>query len=166
MDELIGSIIGFLLIGDILKSKAGATILLLVLAITIPSCIGYLIWNKPVAETLSMIDAQSKIACSSADSKLSNVDDYWGVEINTDISEDGNGSFFCQSTSAGRDNVFNTDDDLVAKQQNINKSRIAELETSASIFIETVNTAKMLHLPADVWNVFSELEELIEARSD
>ena len=124
MDDLVGGVLGFMLLGDLLKSKAGATIIMLTLAVTIPSCIGYTIWNIPVAKTNKLIDAQAKVACMSGSSPKVNLNDHWSVETTLDISEDGNGSLFCTSRSAGRDNVFGTDDDLIAKHQNINKSRI------------------------------------------
>jgi hypothetical protein len=105
----------------------GGTTALLVLAVTVPSCVGYDIWNRHVVKTEKLIEAQAVLACNPEYAKVAQLKlpDYWDVETKVLVVEDGNGSLFCMATSAGRDKVFGTEDDLVFKSQNINKSRIA-----------------------------------------
>lgn len=125
MDDLIAGLFGALILGEMAKSKAGAVFVLLALAISIPVGTGYWLWTKPVRVTEAIVLAQAREACGSDSSQETPRSDHWGVETNIKVREDGNGSIFCSAASAGRDNEFGTDDDLIAEAQDINKSRIA-----------------------------------------
>lgn len=115
MDEIFGA---FALL--LLDPKLLAVIIVLSMFVAIP----YAIWNHPVSKTEMILSSEVRELCRVGElAQESN--DHWGVNVSSDIREDGNGSIFCTVTSAGRDNEFGTDDDLVATAQYINKSRIA-----------------------------------------